>query len=628
QLLGDWTADRLRRLQSEAHEAEAARLKAATTLEVVLRRRDHVLELRTIRHHLHALRSAAPDLLARLEAVDSAISQVNQDRERLQREIMALAARVATAEPVLQELRNARRTLERNRAKLSTSLNKAAVIAADLGVEPVSEDVTALRHDLESAAMRLREEQTALDSAPIMRQMLDGITVELADAERRGLSDQVLIDDPETDLQLTVSQARTGMSARRSYLEGQPPPPQAREVSEQLASVHLRIARTRDLKAVLDDADRHRRLVRENEERVDRAVSATDPKAVSKLQELESLRREKDDRLLGLAAERASLRQQLGTVAAGDTDEQLESRLVSGAREVGVSIERLDDAIALAEKESIEAQAALAVAEDHSVRSRRDVARATAEVRRATATITGRGEWSWLRTALPTAAVPDADLPIDQQLLALDLIRDRLTATAERLGTHRIQMAAVENALRAVARHLRGQDPAAIEYVQELQDWFGRRFSDWFNGDRVRAELLPEADGSIVVDLSKRDVEWAAGGAPRSRPLDAFSSGEQAFAYTRARLAVLDEERPRPLNRLVFLDEFGAFIAHDRFSGLLAYLRDRTTTHPEDQVLVILPLTRDYREMAQNAIGPEALRLDGLAQAIETRGFAVQVLSN
>jgi hypothetical protein len=188
-------------------------------------------------------------------------------------------------------------------------------------------------------------------------------------------------------------------------------------------------------------------------------------------------------------------------------------------------------------------------------------------------------------------------------------------------------MGAVESALRGVGRHLRGQNPETARYLPQLQAWLGRHFSGWFNIPRVRQELLPNAIGEIAVDVERREVTWTERDATRSRPLDAFSSGEQAFAYTRARLAVLDEQA-KPLNRLIALDEFGAFIAHDRLAGLLAYLRDRTRDHPEDQVVVILPLSRDYTQLASNALASEADAFGKLAEEIATRSYAVRLLES
>jgi hypothetical protein len=142
----------------------------------------------------------------------------------------------------------------------------------------------------------------------------------------------------------------------------------------------------------------------------------------------------------------------------------------------------------------------------------------------------------------------------------------------------------------------------------------------------VRAELLPDADGPIHVDLHTAEVRWTESGGERSRPLEAFSSGEQAFAYTRARLAILDEEENPPANRLVALDEFGAFIAHDRLAALLAHLQDRVDDHPSDQVIVILPLTRDYASLAASSVGPDASRYAELERQIAERGYAIQEL--
>ena len=57
-------------------------------------------------------------------------------------------------------------------------------------------------------------------------------------------------------------------------------------------------------------------------------------------------------------------------------------------------------------------------------------------------------------------------------------------------------------------------------YVKELKTWLGQHFSDWFSNERVRRELLPQAEGEIVVDLEKREVLWFEGEILRSRPLE------------------------------------------------------------------------------------------------------------
>ena len=65
-------------------------------------------------------------------------------------------------------------------------------------------------------------------------------------------------------------------------------------------------------------------------------------------------------------------------------------------------------------------------------------------------------------------------------------------------------------------------------------------------------------------DLIDQIVEWQPKAEePVSRHLEAFSSGERAFAYTKTRLERL-RDQVSTKNRFVALDEFGAFLERSR----------------------------------------------------------------
>ena len=121
-------------------------------------------------------------------------------------------------------------------------------------------------------------------------------------------------------------------------------------------------------------------------------------------------------------------------------------------------------------------------------------------------------------------------------------------------------------------------------------------------------------------------MSWSENQARRSRPLAAFSSGEQAFAYTRARLALLDDPDLTVKNQLIVLDEFGAFIAQHLLRGMLDYLREWTGTRQGVRVLLILPLGRDYAQMAQDSIGDQAKRYEALAEHVDQHGYATRTI--
>ena len=67
-------------------------------------------------------------------------------------------------------------------------------------------------------------------------------------------------------------------------------------------------------------------------------------------------------------------------------------------------------------------------------------------------------------------------------------------------------------------------------------------------------------------------------------------------------------------------------MAFDRLAGLMAYLQERASDHPNDRVLVILPLTRDYAVQAAEVIGPQGERLQRIADEIQENGYTIQEL--
>jgi hypothetical protein len=114
--------------------------------------------------------------------------------------------------------------------------------------------------------------------------------------------------------------------------------------------------------------------------------------------------------------------------------------------------------------------------------------------------------------------------------------------------------------------------------------------------------VLFENGSRLRVDLNDMTTTWTtSSNERRTRPLEAFSSGERAFAYTRVQLEEIGHHTSD--NKVVFLDEFGAYVARDRLSQLLAFIRNRVLGKLADQVLVVLPLGSDpHDEGQQNEI--------------------------
>lgn len=145
-----------------------------------------------------------------------------------------------------------------------------------------------------------------------------------------------------------------------------------------------------------------------------------------------------------------------------------------------------------------------------------------------------------------------------------------------------------------------------------LQSWAERELAAVFSVPELRRELFDGAD-RVGFDLDGLVVRWPGpDGRPRRRALEAFSSGEQAFAYTRAKLDAI-QGRVRPgAQVLLVLDEFGAFVARDRLGMLMRFVTDQALEKFASQAVVMLPLSEDHERPSgtpdRSGDGPDPLR--------------------
>lgn len=135
-----------------------------------------------------------------------------------------------------------------------------------------------------------------------------------------------------------------------------------------------------------------------------------------------------------------------------------------------------------------------------------------------------------------------------------------------------------------------------------LTKWAEHTISDLLSSPELRAELF---SGSDVVSFNMTDltVSWTESvtNRKRRRPIEAFSSGEQVFAYTKAKLERLRGVRQHATQVVVFLDEFGAFVARDRFAQLVTYIEHDALGTIADQIVVTVPLSGSLEQVRDGA---------------------------
>jgi hypothetical protein len=623
-VLPSTTRESYSELKADAEAERRAREEALKHHRALRARRDALETIEDILHQLEHLASLTPELESEAKQVDTEIGSIQRARDDLDRRIKEVAGQLAGHGPAKRELTLATQTLTRNRSNLSTSVERLVRLAASAEVAPEYAAISTRGQELRDALEALKREQARLDAAPAMRDLLEVAAVPFTEGEQNGLGDEIAIADGTLGVELTVSQTRNGMLARRADLEGQPPPAESEDILRRLQQTAGVLEATNRALSAADEVETYRRRVEQNETRLARAIRSLGGVSAKDLEELEAEKRVFDEQLLKLAERRADIRQRLGGISSPTAGATLNARLNQLFQEHQVNRDSLDSALSEAPGQEENAAVVAADAARRADESKQRLVQAELEVRQATSGIRRSSQFAWLRDIAPSDRLPDPKSEISIQLGVIHPIYTRVAHLYDRLTNETAQLAAVSEALRAAGRHLRGQERLARVFVEDTERWLSKRFSTWFNSPRVRSLLLPQATSEIVVDLGRREVQWLEKDRTGSRPLDAFSSGEQAFAYTRARLAGLDDAEVRPANRLIVLDEFGAFIAHDRLELLLRYLEERALEHSHDQVLVILPLSRDYAAEATGALPSDARRYGALADQVQRLGLAIR----
>lgn len=143
---------------------------------------------------------------------------------------------------------------------------------------------------------------------------------------------------------------------------------------------------------------------------------------------------------------------------------------------------------------------------------------------------------------------------------------------------------------------------------------------------RPIADALFDGGDVLRVSLDDESITWTTpAGDMRTRPLAAFSSGEQALGFMRARLQQIADQVSE--NRLIFLDEFGAFISADRRRPLAELLTSDELQLLVEQVVVVLPLQSDYMNELDETTGALHELYDARARAVAEHGYFTEVFA-
>jgi hypothetical protein len=601
-------------------EIEQQLRDAANRATTADRRLNRLLQALETKRQLEAAGQAADALLTRREELVDTVKRLEDDLTAKEEQAGLTDKALAAEGHTQKKLADSERLLRHRRSRLANLEREVERIATRLSVPPDAAAISNTLADVELQARELAARYRDLDSTSFVRDLIAEIVVPLESAQEHA-GGQILVKTDEGGL--TVSQTLAGVTTRRHELLGQPQPAQLRELASQIDAAKHRQLGLRSFAAKVEEYNRQLELVYQAEQEATataaQAEQASDAARLSR--EANQAVGAAQLALTKTHAELASVQQQIGATGIA-SKEDAETDLRAALVELG-----------LVEAELISAEGAARAVLAEADRTLTDLASSASAIRRRL-----------------TVRQTDTDLVIDrlieshQHRWLLDASPDLATSLADPETRYaafaRLRMAVLQasesafdaadflTGLVGIAEDFfRDRHSANGDLVQPLRHAFeavlGHRLRQTLNRPSIRAAIF---DGSEVVRIEPASRQLTlrdANGDETQRPMEAFSTGERAFAFTQARIA--DLEPPENPNRLLVLDEFGAFVAADRLPDLASFLAE-DVGRVADQVVVVLPLTVDYEAEIGDTRGELRARYEERLAQITVRGYCAVTL--
>jgi hypothetical protein len=624
-IIPNFDAPTFRGRQRKAAEAKS---KAAENESRMIRakgRLDLLVEALKLFDQLDEVQGQGPGLDQQLAAIDDDIPRLERESAELDEEIERVAQQQRRDEEAQEEFDKAKRLLTRRQSEVQEIESLIRLTSGSLGIGTTQEAAEAAFAAAEQRMSDLDRQALEAHAGPAMSEILGAIAESLRKAEAAGLGDEVLIAAESGTPAWTVETARIAFEREAQKRAEESPSESAEAILEQKAKQREYVGKLQEL------LDVHRRLAntaRLYEAAVTRFNNATAAMPDSTVDELRRLLQRKSDygqMLREQRTRREQISQARTLLGGGQTVESLERQLTAKCIEADVDVARLQPALRNAREvfQSLEELDRVLSAEAQGYEE--ELAKALRDIASA---VEAMNELSWIPAAI-MAELAAARQP-EEQIAVLRKIADQLEVARTRLERVAFQPRALADALTNVAQQFRG-NTASGTWVPVVHAWMSGKAQEWFNHKEVRSTLFDSAE-SVFIDLKSMEARWDLSGEERVRSLQAFSSGQQAFAYTRARLSLLDQDPHVTRNRLIALDEFGALIAANGMRTLAAYLRERRVAAPQDQIAVVLPLTErlgigdepESHESFEEAIDDPANQ--ARRRQLQRRGYFVEEL--
>lgn len=538
---------------------------------------------------LDTVRGTGPQVALQLQDAEHALAALDRHKDDLNEEIAQAQIRRHLTEQAEASLARAQNLVERRRRALNRARADLAEAALAANVKPTHTAVNATIKTVEARLAELVEERPLASEAPAVLAVLGSLLRHLDDAIANNLQDSVLIDAESGREGWTTVALRDAVRKKIDKVSERNRGSDAETIANTIAQTRKRLDLLVTVRESLKSADRASTLVTEAEAALLEAAADVKGGSTDRLDQLLAQRNslESDGRELQSRMDR--LRNELSLLGGGKTEEALAAELDLMCRETETEPARVRGTLEREQARAHELNQQETQATLKANVAAQQLNESLSTLESTVKSLVEDQELEWLRRTEPAIReLPGSDL--DRKLMLIDQVTLQLNEAGELLQSTVGSTQSISGALHELSERLRGSGDIKQEqtWTEPANLWLGNQARQWLD-DRIMRETLFEGGGDIRLNVNSLTVSWMSNGNRSYRPLAAFSSGQQTFAFTRARVAQLDESSNEVPNRMIVLDEFGAYLDRQRSSALAQYLSDRKERVPNDQVLVILP---------------------------------------
>lgn len=572
-----------RRSTDELNEA-VSRLKQLLHAHDVLRKKDSV-------------DANADKLLADRDAALELTKKLEQDLQSAQEAADLLAERLEGEGGITRQVAQASRTRRHRESRVENLLRSTSRDARALQVAADPEAVASAIADCSERLEQAAQTQRHLDTAGQVKSVLDDV-IPILDSVARELPSELLADGFAPPL--TIEVAQTELAKRRTTLESEPTPTQIRELAAEISQLKRRHQQLEQLAESLSQLTRASELLQQaNEGYDDLEAKLVENNQLTKETRAADAEVGRIQSELNTAHDKlADLTQKLeaqGTMSREDAERDIQetvSRLGITESQIPMLDSRFRADVATAESRLAATDRALSDARRRLTSRRTELAKVVGRLR-------ADPRFSWLDAGSPLVD-EDGRLDVETYRRTRHAVLSAVDAISDAERTIAILQGLCQEFLTP-----RSAEPSELDgnsrYSRPFASMLSARMLKALNSPSIRERVF-DGGNAVALDPINRNItiEFDSGDVD-VRAMASFSTGEQAFAFTQARISDLQpSDKP---NRLLVLDEFGAFVSADRMPDLAAFLSTEAAARAADQILVILPLQVRYEDEVENTLG-------------------------